>query len=99
MNETSLFVDNMASTTIAKKDSNEVMLRTKGHDKLFQTAVLSGNMDGSKNILFIVFKGKGSSRCAVTKQLRERNYFGGCLVRQWLDECTTCMSVVRVCIH
>ena len=45
MDETSLFADNLASTTIAKKGSKEVMLRSTGHDKLFQTAVLSVNME------------------------------------------------------
>ena len=37
-----------------------------------QSFLLIWNMDGSKNIPFIVFKGKGTSRSAEAKQLRER---------------------------
>ena len=95
MDETSLFADNLANTTIAKKGSKEVMLRSTGHEKLFQTAVLSINMDGSKNTPFIVFKGKGTSRSAEVKQLREREdivtvwsdngWMNSVLVCQWLE--------------
>ena len=75
------------------------MLRSTGHDKLFQTAVLSVNMDGSKNIPFIVFKGKGTSRSAEAKQLREREdvvavlsdngWINSMLVCQWLESVFT----------
>ena len=91
MDETSLFADNLANTTIAKKGSKEVLLRSTGHEKLFQTAVLSVNMDGSKNTPFIVFKGKGTSRSAEVKQLRERDD----IVTVWSDN--GWMNSVLVC--
>ena len=62
MDETSLFADNMGTTTLARKGSKEVNLKTTGHEKNFRTAVLSVNQDGTKNVPFILFKGKRTSQ-------------------------------------
>ena len=73
MDDTSLFADNMGTTTLARKGSKEVNLKITGHEKNIQTAIISVNQDGTKNVPFIVFKGKGTSRLKENMNLRERN--------------------------
>ena len=73
MDETSLFADNMGTTTLGRKGSKEVNLKTTGHEENFPTAFLTVNQNGTMNVPFIVFKRKGTSRLKENKNLRERN--------------------------
>ena len=97
--ETSLFADNMGTTTLARRGFKEMNLKTTGHEIDFQIAVLSVNQDGTKNVPFIVFKGKGTSRLKENKNLRERNdilpmwsdngWMNGALTSLWLKSIFT----------
>ena len=99
MDETSLFADNMGTTTLARKGSKEVNLKTTGYEKNFQTTVLFVNQDGTKNVPFIVFNGKGTSWLKENKNLRERNdilamwtdngWMNGAMTSLWLDSIFT----------
>ena len=99
MDETSLFADNMETTTLARKGSKEVNLKTTGHEKNFKTSVLSINQDRKGNVPFIKFKGRGTSRLKENKNLRERNdilamwsdngWMNGALTSLWLESIFT----------
>ena len=71
MDETPLFSDNMGKTTLDERGAKQVRLRTTGNSKKMQTLVLSINLDGSKNLPCLVFKGKGKT--PEGKQLQTRD--------------------------
>ena len=71
MDETPLFSDNMGKTTLDERGAKQVRMRTTGNSKKMQTLVLSVNLDGSKNLPCLVFKGKGKT--PEGKQLQSRD--------------------------
>ena len=58
MDETSLFADNMGTTTLARKGSKEVNLKTAGHEKNIQTTLLSIIMIGQRMSPSLYLRGK-----------------------------------------
>ena len=57
MDEISGSNDMVSNTTVEKRDSKEVSLKSTGHYKVCVFVCLTGKVDGTRTKPFIVFKG------------------------------------------
>lgn len=62
MDETPVYFDNLRNSTLAKKGSKEVRIKTTGNDKKMPTCVLTASNIGVKKTVMIVFKGKRKTK-------------------------------------
>jgi len=60
MDETACYMDMTADTTVTLTGAHSVPLKTIGPKKDHFTVILTAKADGTKLILFVVFKGKGT---------------------------------------
>ena len=95
MDETPVWLEGSASTTIAKKGAKEVPIKSTGHEKVRITVILTGRGDGSKMKPYIVIPRK--------KPISELEDMKDVVVqyntKSWMDDCLTEDYLKRVIGH
>ena len=85
MDEIPVWDDMVSNTTVEKTGSQEVYMKSTGHDKVCVSVCLAGKADGTRLKPFIVFKGAKRERKSLHKELR-----GKCSVSSsangWMNE-------------
>ncbi|KAE9264982.1 hypothetical protein PR003_g32604 [Phytophthora rubi] len=87
MDETAVFFEMTANTTINSKNARTVSIRSTGSNARRLTACVACAEDGTKLPLFVVFKAKASA--TIEKKLDQilpPNVYGCCQENGWMDE-------------
>ena len=72
MDETPVWEDMVATTTVEKVGAKEVLMRSTGHEKARVTVCLCAKADGSKLKPFIIFKGAKREAVRLNNEFRGR---------------------------
>ena len=70
MDETSVLLENVSSSTVTSKGEKAVVMKTTGHEKAAVTVLLTGRSNGKRCIPTIIFAGKGCTK--MDKELKSR---------------------------
>ena len=91
MDETPMYFDMASNTTIEKKGTKSVSIRTTGAEKRHLTVVLAASADGSMLPPFVIFKGKRKLKnLSVPKgwvvTVQQKGWMDADLMKQWIQE-------------
>jgi hypothetical protein len=89
-NETPVFFDMVANTTVDTKGSKSVLVKTTGHEKLRITVMLSVLADGRKPTPFVILKRKNLPKenrpTGIIFKCNEKGWMTEELIVEWLKE-------------
>jgi hypothetical protein len=88
--ETPVFFDMPANTTVDRKGSKSVLVKTTGHEKLRITVMLSVLADGKKLTLFVILRRKNLPKeklpTGIIFKYNEKGWMMEELMVEWLKE-------------
>ena len=91
MDETSMYFDMASNTTIEKKGTKSVSIRTTGAEKRHLTVVLAASADGSMLPPFVIFKGKRKLKNLSVPRgwvvtVQQKGWMDVDLMKHWVQE-------------